>query len=110
MQGLEKRSDAGAVIENTVFIRLNELYAGINRINFWRTKAGAEVDFILHIGEDIVPVEVKYISFSAPKISKSLASFINAFTPKRALVLTKNYRGFTKRDKTKILFAPVYYL
>lgn len=106
----DKRSDTGALIENVCFIRLGELCEQINKINFWRTKAGAEVDFILHIAGSIVPIEIKYSSFSGEKISKSFMSFINSFNPEYAVVLTKNYWGQVKRDKTKTLFIPVYYL
>ena len=110
MNSLDKRSDAGSIIENTVFIRLNELCEGINKINFWRTKAGAEVDFVLHTKEGILPIEVKFSNFTREKISKSLASFIDSFNPKFAAVLTKNYWGSIRRNKTKILFIPLYYL
>lgn len=110
MNKLDKRSDAGAQIENAVFIRLNELREGFNKINFWRTKTGAEVDFILHIKDNIVPIEVKYSSFNSEKISKSLASFLDSFNPRYAIVLTKNYWSFLKRDGTNILFMPVFYL
>jgi len=110
MNELDKRSDAGAIIENTIFVRLNELCESLDKINFWRTKAGAEVDFILHIRGSIIPVEAKYANFTAEKISRSLMSFIDSFKPKQAIVLTKNYWGFRKRDKTKVLFIPVYYL
>ncbi len=110
MNSLEKRYDAGAIIENVVFIRLNELWEGLNKINFWRTKAGAEVDFVLHIGDEIIPFEVKYTHFNSEKVSRGLASFIHSFQPKYAVVLNKNYWGYTRRNKTAILFIPVYYL
>lgn len=110
MNSLEKRPDTGAIIENSCFIRLNELCEGVNKINFWRTKAGAEVDFILHTGEKIVPVEIKYSPFTEERVSKSFMSFIDSFKPEIGIVLTKNYWGTKKRDKTKILFIPVYYL
>ncbi len=110
MKSLKIRSDAGAIVENTSFIGLHEPSQGITRINFWRTKAGAEVDFILHIADDIVPIEIKYSPFNEERLSKSLVSFITTFKPKRAIVLTKDYWGSVKKDKTKILFAPVYYL
>ena len=111
MNGLDKRSDAGAIIENSLFIRLNELSRDINKINFWRTKAGAEADFVLHIGGgELLPIEVKFAPFSSEKLSKGLASFIRTFKPKQAAVLTKNYWGFAKLDKTEILFIPLYYL
>ena len=110
MNKLDKRSDNGAIIENSIFIRLNELYEGINRICFWRTKAGAEVDFIVHSKNRLIPIEVKYSNFGSEKMSKSLISFIAHFDPECALVLTKNYRGLVKKGKTKILFFPAYYL
>ena len=98
------------MVENAVFIRLNELHPRLGKLNFWRTKAGAEVDFVLSTPEGIVPIEVKYSAFVKEKISKSLASFIDSFNPKYALVLTKNYWGAMKKDKTYIRFMPVYYL
>jgi len=110
MNNLYKRPDAGAIIENSCFIRLNELCEDKTKINFWRTKAGAEVDFVLHIGDNIVPIEIKYTPFKEEKLSKSTMSFINSFKPKRTMVFTKNYWGFLKRNKTEILFIPVYYL
>lgn len=108
MNRLDKRSDAGAVIENSVFIRLFQLWEG--KINFWRTKAGAEVDFILQNGDEVVPVEVKYVNFASEKIPKGLQSFIDSFRPGKALIITRNFWGHAKRGKTKILFIPVYYL
>lgn len=110
MGSLEKRSDAGAIIENAFFVRLREICDDANRINFWRTKAGAEVDFVIRSGEETIPIEVKYSLFKDERISKSLASFINSFKPKKAVVATKNYWGFAKKDKTDIFFVPLYYL
>lgn len=110
MNSLQKRSDAGAIIENSVFIRLNELCGGRNEINFWRTKAGAEVDFIIHQNGNAVPVEVKFSDFKTGKISKSFSSFIDSFKPEYGVVLTKNYWGTLKKGKTRVLFIPLYYL
>lgn len=110
MNTLDKRSDAGAIVENSCFIRLNEVTEGINKINFWRTKAGAEVDFILHAQDSIIPIEIKYSPFNKEKLSKSLMSFIDAFQPQQAVVLTKDYWGLTKKGKTKVFLIPIYYL
>jgi len=106
----EKRTDAGAIIENAVFMRLNSLREDLGRINFWRTKAGAEVDFVIRTGDRVLPVEVKYSRFKNPKISRSFASFIETFKPARGLILTKNFWGCLKRNSTEIIFAPVYYI
>ncbi|MFH1777545.1 MAG: ATP-binding protein [Candidatus Omnitrophota bacterium] len=110
MNTLEKRSDSGAIVENIIFIRTNALCENIYKINFWRTKAGAEVDFVLHLKGEVVPLEVKFSNYEKPKITKSLASFIDTFKPARGMVLTKNYWGIIKKDNTQILFTPVCYL
>lgn len=110
MAGLSGRPDAGAIVENTCFIRLNQLYEGINKINFWRTKSGAEVDFILHEAGKIIPIEVKYSVFEQERLSKGFMSFIDSFKPRQAIVFTKNYWGWSQKGKTAILFSPVYYL
>lgn len=105
-----KRSDTGALAENAVFLRLKILLENFNKINFWRSKAGAEVDFVIDFNGKIFPIEVKFSEFNKPEISRSLASFIKSFKTKRALVLTKDYFG-TARTKTgcEVLFWPVYY-
>ncbi|MFH1347757.1 MAG: ATP-binding protein [Candidatus Margulisiibacteriota bacterium] len=110
MNALEKRPDAGAIMENYVFIRLNELVERGENIKFWRTKAGAEVDFVLQSQGEIVPIEVKYSRYTTEKISKGFASFSDSFKPKRAVILTKNYWGSMKRKDTEIVFSPVYYV
>lgn len=110
MTSLDKRSDSGAVIENTVFIRLKELCQGMNKINFWRTKAGAEVDFILQISREVIPVEVKYSRFDRGKVSRSFRSFVGSFKPRRGIVLTKDYWGTAAVGKTEIFFIPVHYM
>jgi hypothetical protein len=110
MNSLAMRSDAGAIVENTVFIRLSELYSQVHKINFWRTKAGAEVDFVIHAQDEFLPVEVKYSSLKSEKVSRSLASFIDTFKPACAVVLTKDFWGSVKKEKTRILYIPAYYL
>lgn len=110
MNAMEKRSDGGGMIENVVFNRLNELFKESGKINFWRTKAGAEVDFVLQTKGEIIPIEVKFSKFENAKVSKSFSSFIESFKPKLGIVLTKNYWGKVEKNHTKILFAPVYYL
>ncbi|MBM3703039.1 MAG: ATP-binding protein [Actinobacteria bacterium] len=107
---LNLRPDSGQIFEQYVFIRLNEICSGKVGLHFWRTKAGAEVDFIFLRGNDIVPIEVKLTEFNKPGITKSLASFINIFNPKTAFVVNKNFWGKSVVSNTKVIFIPVYYL
>ena len=106
---LEKRSDGGALIENFVFLSLRNLFQEAS-INYWRTIAKAEVDFVLRVGDDIIPVEVKYQSFKAPKVSRSLRSFIKSYKVKKALVITRDFWGETKINGATTFFAPSCYL
>ena len=107
---LNLRPDSGQIFEQYVFIRLNEICSGKGALHFWRTKAGAEVDFIFLRGNDVVPIEVKFAEFDKPGITKSLASFINIFNPKTAFVVNKNFWGKSVVSNTKVIFIPVYYL
>lgn len=110
MNNLAKRSDGGALVENVVFLKLKETIKDGGKIFFWRTKAGAEVDFVLQINGELIPVEVKYSKFDKAKVTKSFTSFIDRFRPRYGIVLTKNYFEIAGKNKTEILFMPVYYL
>ncbi|RLF61569.1 MAG: hypothetical protein DRN16_03550 [Thermoplasmata archaeon] len=105
---MENRVDKGEIVENFVLNQL--LIRDVGKLNYWRTLGKAEMDFVLTIGDEVMPVEVKYMNFKKPKISKSFKSFISAYEPKRALVLTKDFWGKTKFNGTKIAFVPVYYI
>lgn len=55
------------------------------RINFWRTKGGYEVDFVLGGGQ--VAVEVKGSSKVKSDDLKGLLAFVHEYKPKRALLV-----------------------
>jgi len=54
-------------------------------INFWRTKSGIEVDFVLAKGE--VAIEVKGSSRVEQRDLRSLMAFIEEYSPKKALLI-----------------------
>ena len=97
-------------IENMVYIHLYNACTEGGTLNFWRTKSGAEVDFILRLQGNLIPVEVKYFLFQSCKGSRSFSSFIESFKPQRGVVLTKNFWGKMKMNGTETMLAPVYYL
>ena len=53
---------------------------------YWRTKVGAEVDFVLDGPEAPIPVEVK-LRTRTGRISRSLRSFIRTYEPEKAYVV-----------------------
>jgi predicted AAA+ superfamily ATPase len=110
MGAIQKRPDGGSLVENAVYIRLVQIKKEVERVHFWRTKAGAEVDFVLKKGVQVFPIEVKYASYCESRVPRGMISFIESFKPTRGLVLTRDYWGMKKIGSTDILFAPVYYL
>lgn len=103
---VDKRTDAGKLAENFVF---NELKSICENLNFWRTTAKTEVDFVIS-GGSIIPVEVKFEEFKNERISRSLYSFIKNYSPKFAMVVTKNFWGEKIFEGTKVKFVPIAYL
>jgi predicted AAA+ superfamily ATPase len=106
---IEKRTDAGAIIENYTLLCLRNSFSN-KTINYWRTTAKAEVDFILRLNEEIIPIETKYQQFPKPKISRSLRSFIKTYKPQKALIITKNFCGYQKIENTTIMFVSAHYI
>jgi len=49
------------------------------KINFWRTKAGAEVDLIILKDLKPIPIEAKTKYFKKPAIMLPMRSFINNY-------------------------------
>jgi hypothetical protein len=106
---LEKRMDTGALIENFVLLCLKNTFPD-KTINYWRTTAKAEVDFILKLDDELIPIEAKYQTFQKPKISRSLRSFIKTYKPQRVLIVTKNFWSLEKIENSTIMFIPAHYI
>jgi predicted AAA+ superfamily ATPase len=106
---LNKRTDNGALIENLIFLSLKNGFPETT-INYWRTIAKAEVDFVLRIKDEIIPIEIKYQNFKEPKISRSLRNFIKSYKTKKALVVTKDFWSKMRLNDASILFVPACYL
>lgn len=103
---LQNRNDMGAVMENYAHGML--LNSGVaSGLKYWRTKSGAEVDFVIEKEGNVFPVEIKYASKKI--IGKSFYSFIEKFSPKTGIILTRDYLGEEKIGKTKIKFIPLSY-
>ncbi len=94
---LSNRGDKGAMLENFVFRELVE-----RELKYYRTKNGAEVDFII---DDVMPIEVKS-NLSAIKISKSYHYFLENYKPKEGYVLSFNQLGKKVFNETTLNFIP----
>lgn len=103
---LNARSDAGALAENFTVNEIRNDYS----INFWRTTAKAEVDIVLTVGDNLIPIEIKFETMKKPKITRSFRSFLNIYKPDKALIVTKNLWAEKTFEETKVKFIPIVYL
>lgn len=100
------RNDKGALLEDFVFCEL--IKKGINDLNFWRTKDGAEVDFIVPVAGDIIPVEVKAVNLSDGELTRSFVSFVEKYQPKIAVIVNLNTQMVRKLGPTEVHYILPY--
>ena len=84
----EKGELFGRAFEHFVFMEIaayNSYKELDYEINFWRTKSGSEVDFVLGSGE--VAIEVKGAARVERRDLRSLHSFIDEYSPRKALIV-----------------------
>ena len=102
--------------KNEILLNKNMIYKGVlaenyvaqilfakNRdLYYWQLGSEYEVDFLINIDGDIIPIEVKA---SDNITSKSLNYYINRFKPKYSIrISTKNF-GFSNNIKSIPLYA-----
>lgn len=111
---LESRSDLGLLAESLVFQEIHKFrsqnYLSFD-IHFWRTKSGAEVDFILYKNsEEFIPIEVKYQNMKKPTLTRSFRSFLEAYKPRQAIMVTKDTIDTLRVHECTVHFIPISYL
>jgi len=104
-----KGEEAGDAFEHYILTELTA-YLGLNEIdfpiNYWRSKSGLEVDFILERGK--VAIETKISSNIDASDIKGIIAFCEDYQPKRALVVCQapRKRIIKTIGKTKIEIMP----
>lgn len=87
------RADRGSLLENLVFGELvKSLNPLLDRFHYWRSTAGAEVDFVVVREGRLVAVEVK-AGDPRGRLSRSARSFIDAYRPAAFIVVTSADRA-----------------
>jgi len=71
----DSRGDAGAIFENFVYMELRKNIT--EKIYFYRTTAGSEIDFIVEQQNKIYPIEVKFKELRKRIDERVLENFIN---------------------------------
>ncbi len=67
---IEFRPDRGELLENFVFSQLQKKADPLTKINFWRTKAKQEIDFILQKENKLFALEVKWNNGATQNLKK----------------------------------------
>jgi len=108
---IEAFSEAGFPFQNLVMLLLKEKFSETGgTIHYWKSKNGAEVDFVIDLRKEVIPVEVKASFLKKPTISRSLRSFIKRYTPKEAWIVNLSLKEEVKIDKTIIKIFPIWEL
>ena len=97
---IEKREDAGKILENYIFIEMKDVF---EQIKYWRTTGKAEIDLIGIKNQKIYPIEIKS---HQRKIERSFMSFLEKYNVKRGIVFSLGKVEERKIGKSKILFVP----
>jgi predicted AAA+ superfamily ATPase len=79
--------DLGKVLEGIVATCVSSEFPSSMKLNYWRSKAGAEVDFILSDGKPIASIEVKSGGLKEIRVSRGYRSFLLKYKPERSILL-----------------------
>ena len=107
----ESPLEKGFIFENLIFLLLRQkLRFKAAKLNYWRTKDKAEVDFVIEAGKTLIPAEVKYKHLKQDKVPASLGSFIEKYKPERAYIINLDLSKTIKINKTTLFFLPFHEL
>ncbi|MDG6225858.1 MAG: ATP-binding protein [Candidatus Thermoplasmatota archaeon] len=94
----------GPSFENLIFTELIKLG---HKPKYWQKKTGTEVDFVVRVGNETMPIEVKLNSVEL-KIESGMRSFIEQYSPKRAYIVNSaGKRGEIEVNDTKVSFIDI---
>jgi predicted AAA+ superfamily ATPase len=100
-----ERADRGALWEYAIFNELAKRLELLDEIGYWRSKSGAEVDFVVRRGERMVAIEVKAGDLPRPVVSRGTHSFLEAYRPACLGVVNASLRLDTVEDGVPVRFV-----
>ena len=112
---LAARQDLGALSETYAFLEIMQHLPVPWTAHYWRTKGGAEVDFVLRAGDRCIAVEVK-AGAQEPRVGRSGRSFIDAYAPEQfilahgAVTSATGTKSQPHVGSTKVVTCPLYEL
>jgi len=102
-----ERPDRGALLENLVFTELAKtVHPLLDGLYTWRSKSGAEVDFVVEHQGRLLACEVK-AGDSRGTLSRSAHSFLEAYQPEQLLIVNRNSRPAIQEGTTLVRYLRV---
>jgi predicted AAA+ superfamily ATPase len=91
----------GPVFEQWVGIELWKRlqYLGAGRLHYFRTKGGAEVDFVIERDNILTPVEVKWSEKPSLQDARHLLAFLEEQQSKQGFIVCRCRRTLRLHDK-----------
>lgn len=106
---LQRPDDLGFSFQNLVYLVLREkLRLSGAQIHFWRTTAKSEIDFVVQVGRNIIPIEVKFQDLTKPVPPRPLRGFITKYAPLRCLVINRSLQATITLDDTEVRFMTIW--
>lgn len=104
-----KQIDGGR-FENACLLRIKEMPV-LGEPCFWRSSSGAEVDFVLNLGnEKIIPFEVKLSGEAGFTLGKSLYSFAEKYKTKNIFIYNLKRKEEMVKEQMTVNYMPFYEL
>lgn len=98
---LSYREETSFVFQNFIHnILRSQIQWTSQSLHYWRTLDKAEVDFVLDDGKKLLPIEVKYSSYTKEAIPKSLRSFVDNYNPEQAWIVNLDFAIESKEKDT----------
>ena len=99
----------GHMTETVVFNHILTLAEMQNyKLAYWRDKSKSEVDIILDMHKQVVPIEVKYQSKITKQDVKGVLKFMNKFDVDKGMLVTRNVFKKESYDGKEIIFVPMW--
>jgi len=89
----------GMLCENYV---AQSFVANCLKLNYWKSKKDAEIDFLLNIDGNVIPIEVKSATNAK---AKSLKIYIEKYNPKYSIKISSRNFGFVNNIKSIPLYS-----
>ena len=101
----------GHLVETVVFNHILTFAEMRNyKLAYWRDKSKAEVDIVLDMQKQVVPIEVKYKSKIGKNDLKGILKFMDKFGVDKGILVTKNIFKIEQFDEKEIIYIPLWVL